>query len=241
MKKRISKSRAPKALHSERFPNETAAYRNSRNRLLRAEIDLRKKIDEVAALRRKLPLGGAVPEDYVFEEVGRTGGSRKVKLSQLFAPGKNSLILYSFMYGPEMDEPCPMCSSFLDSLDGAAPHVVQRANLAVAAKSPLPRILRFAKERGWRKLRLLSSAGNTYNLDYHGEGPDGSQWPTLNVFVKERGRVRHFYASELLFAPAQRGQDRRHVDLLWPLWNLLDLTREGRGTNWYPELRYAGR
>ena len=236
-----AKSREAKALHKERFPGETTGYRNSRNRLLRAEMELRSQVESVAALRRRLPRGGVVPEDYVFEESGQTGGARKIKLSRLFAPGKNTLIVYSFMYGPDMDQPCPMCTSFLDSLDGNAQHVSQRVNLAVVARSPLPRILRFGRERGWRRLRLLSSAGNSYNRDYHGEGPDGSQWPILNVFVKERGKIRHFYATELLFSPAEHGQNQRHVDLLWPLWNLLDLTPEGRGKSWYPALRYESR
>lgn len=234
------KSHAPKALHSERFPGETTGYRNARNRLLSAEMELRKQIERVAALRRRLPSGGIVPEDYIFEEAAtEAGGARRVRLSELFSPGKDSLIVYSFMYGPAMEQPCPMCTSFLDSLNGNAQHVAQRVNLAVVARSPLPRILNFAVGRGWNRLRLLSSAGNNYNRDYHGEGPDGSQWPILNVFVKDRGKIRHFYATELLFGRAERGQNQRHVDLLWPLWNLLDVTPEGRGKDWYPQLSYA--
>jgi len=237
---RKGSSGVSRALHDEHFPGESSAYRRSRNRLLKAEIDLRRKVEAVASLRRKLPAGGFVPEDYVFSEAASPAGdTRQVKLSELFAPGKDTLILYSFMFGPAMEKPCQMCTSLLDSLEGNAQHVTQRVNFAVVAKSPLPRILEFARERGWRRLRLLSSAGNSYNLDYHGEGPDGSQLPILNVFVKERGKIRHYYATELLFAPADRGQNQRHVDLLWPLWNLLDLTPEGRGADWYPELSYT--
>ncbi len=233
------KPSAPRALHTERFPGESPAYRRARNKLLKAEIDLRRQIETVAALRRKLPHGGVVREDYVFEEAAPTGvGVRQVKLSELFAPGKNTLILYSFMFGPAMEKPCQMCTSLLDSLEGNAHHVTQRVNFAVAAKSPVPRILEFAAQRGWRRLRLLSSSGNSYNRDYHGEGPDGDQWPILNVFEKEGGTIRHFYATELLFAPVERGMNHRHVDLLWPLWNMFDLTPEGRGTDWYPELVY---
>jgi predicted dithiol-disulfide oxidoreductase (DUF899 family) len=102
----------------------------------------------------------------------------------------------------------------------------------------LDRVIRIARERGWHSLRLLSSAGNTYNRDYYGEDASGNQLPSLNVFVKSDGRIRHFYHSELLFAPRPRGQDGRHVDLIWPLWSLFDLTPEGRGANWYPRLRY---
>lgn len=116
--------------------------------------------------------------------------------------------------------------------------MTQRVNLAVVAKSPLPRILAFAQGRGWRRVHLLSSATNTYNRDYHGEDEKGSQQPILNVFVKRNGKVRHFWASELMFVPPDRGQNPRHVDLIWPLWNLFDVAPEGRGSDWYPKLSY---
>ena len=233
---RVSK---PKASAASRFPNETPGYRYARNRLLKAEIALRKQVEAVAALRRKLSAGGAVPQDYVFEGVDPLMGVRSVRLSELFASGKDTLILYSFMYGPAMAQPCPSCTSIIDSLDGAAIHVGQRVNLAVVAKSPLPRILNFARARGWRHVQLLSSADNSYNHDYHGEDADGKQWPILNVFVKHNGKVRHFWASELMFVPAEKGQNPRHVDMIWPLWNLLDVTPEGRGKDWYPKLNYS--
>jgi predicted dithiol-disulfide oxidoreductase (DUF899 family) len=220
-----------------RFPGESRGYRRARNQLLDAETKLRKQIERVAALRRKLPLGGEVPQDYEFEEEN----SGKVRLSQLFERGKDSLILYSYMYGPQMKKPCPMCTSFLDSLDGAAPHVAQRANLAVVAKSPIARICEFARSRGWRNLRLLSSSGNAYNHDYHGESPDGQQMPSLNVFVRRDGAIRHFFHTELMFAKAEKGQNQRHIDIAWPLWNVLDFTPEGRGTDWYPKLDYRSR
>ena len=215
-----------------RFPNETKTYRAARNRLLRAELALRKNVEKVAALRRKLPAGGAVPEDYVFEEK-----DRKTRLSELFVSG-DTLVAYSFMYGPNMAKACPMCTSMLDGLNGNARHIAQRTNLVVIAKSPIERIRAHARERGWTDLRLLSSAGNSYNRDYHGEGPDGSQRPMLNVFVRRRGKLRHFYATELLFGKADPGQNNRHVDPIWSLWNLLDFTPEGRGKDWYPKLEY---
>jgi predicted dithiol-disulfide oxidoreductase (DUF899 family) len=234
-----ARKKRARSVHGVRFPGETARYRGARDRLLAAERELRRHLEQVAALRRKLPLAAPVAEDYAFESEGPDGSPRTVRLSELFAPGKDSLIAYSFMYGPNMERPCPSCTSILDSLDGAARHVTQRANLVVIAKSPLVRIRAFARERGWRNLRLVSSAANNYNLDYRGEDANGAQWPALNVFVKRGGRVHHFYATELLFAPTERGQDPRHVDLIWPLWNLLDLTPEGRGTSWYPALDYA--
>ncbi len=225
--------------HSVRFPGETEAYRAARDKLLESEIELRGHTESVAAERRKLPLGGEPPEDYIFEEMSADAATaRPVRLSQLFAEGQDTLILYNFMYGPQMAQPCVMCTCFLDALDGEAPHVVQRANLAVVAKSPIARVRQFAKERGWRNLRLLSSAQNTYNRDYHGETGKGDQMPSLNVFVRRAGRIHHFYQTELMFAPPDPGQDPRHVDPYWPLWNLFDLTPEGRGEKWYPKLSY---
>jgi predicted dithiol-disulfide oxidoreductase (DUF899 family) len=225
------------AATTHRFPGESRAYRAARNKLLDAEVKLRKHVEQVAALRRKLPAGGKVPLDYEFDAEGGT----KVRLSQLFERGKDSLILYSFMYGPKMEKPCPMCTAFLDSLDGAAPHVIQRANLAVVARSPIARIREFARSRGWRNLRLLSSSANTYNRDYRGETADGSQMPSLNVFARRDGAIRHFFHTELLFAKAEKGQDDRHIDMAWPLWNILDFTPEGRGSDWYPNLKYPSR
>lgn len=214
------------------FPNESKAYRSARNKLLGAEKALRRKIEAVAALRRRLPAGGLLREDYVFEsEAGA------LKMSGLFVRG-DTLLAYSFMYGPKMANPCPMCTSMLDALNGNAQHIAQRASLVVIAKSPIERILEFARARGWNNLRLLSCAGNGYNRDYHGEGPDGSQWPMLNVFARRKGVVRHFWGSELLGAKSEPGQNGRHVDMLWPLWNALDQTPEGRGKDWYPKLDY---
>jgi predicted dithiol-disulfide oxidoreductase (DUF899 family) len=143
------------------------------------------------------------------------------------------------MYGPEMDHACPNCTSILDALDGENRHLVQRISLAVVAKSPLSRILAHAKARGWRDLRLLSSEGTTYNRDYHGEDESGDQTPALNVFSKRNGEVRHTYCTELMFAESEPGQDPRHVDSIWPLWNVLDCTPEGRGSDWHPSLTYG--
>ena len=220
--------------HSKvQFPGESPEYRAARDKLLAAERDLRRQVEEVARLRRELPLGGVVPEDYVFDE-----GARSARLSELFRDGCNTLALYSYMFGPAMKQPCPMCTSFLDSLNGAAPHALQRVNLAVVAKSPIARIREFANQRGWHNLRLLSSAGNTYNRDYHAETADGGQLPLMSIFVKRDGRVHHSYSTELLFSQPEPGQNERHIDMMWPLWNLLDLTPEGRGTDWYPRLSY---
>jgi len=241
---------------SVRFPGESAEYRLARDRLLEQEVELRRFTERVAAARRELPLGGAVREDYVFQGRGAEGTAADVRLSELFAPGKDSLVIYSFMFprasndqrrGPKAgqtallplaDGPCPSCTALLDQLDGAAEHVSQRVNLAVVAKAPLPRILTFAAERGWRRLRLLSSAANSYNHDYLGES-EGWQMPMLNVFRRERGTIYHFWGSELLYAPTDPGQDPRHVGTIEPLWNLFDLTPDGRGTDWDEQLSYS--
>jgi len=229
---------------STRFPGESTEYRLARERLLETEVELRQAIERVAAQRRALPPGGAVPEDYVFEEATGQGGS--VRFSELFAPGKDTLVVYSFMFprysgdprpGPAEGEtarlplaetPCPSCTSILDSLDGAAPHLGQLINLVVVAKSDPHRIGTFARERGWRQLRLLSSRNNRYNLDYLAEDPDSGQRPILNVFTRDAGGFRHRWATELMFAAREQGQDPRHVDSIWPLWNVLDMTPEGR-------------
>lgn len=238
-----------------RFPGESEQYRRERNRLLEAEIELRRAIERVAAQRRALPLGGVVPEDYRFEEAGDRSG--EVRLSELFEPGHDTLVIYSFMFprysgdtrpGPGKGEtarlplaetPCASCTSILDSLDGAARHLSQRVNLAVVAKSDPERIRTFARERGWRFLRLLSSRNNTYNRDYLAEWESGEQAPILNVFTRDGAELRHRWASELMFAPREEGMDPRHVDSIWPIWHVLDATPEGRGTGSdFPALRY---
>jgi predicted dithiol-disulfide oxidoreductase (DUF899 family) len=211
----------------------------------------------VAAQRRGLPQGGEVPEDYVFRGERSDGEEADVRLSELFSPGRDSLAIYSFMFprDPEDDRPgpvretetarlplaegpCPSCVSLLDQLDGAVEHLSQNMNFGVVAKSPLPRVLTFARERGWRRMRLLSSADNTYNRDYLAETPEGAQRPMLNVFHRDGATIRHFWGSELFYGPWEPGQDPRHVGTLEPLWNLFDLTPEGR-PDWDEQLDYG--
>jgi predicted dithiol-disulfide oxidoreductase (DUF899 family) len=209
----------------------------------------------VAEQRRALPPGGAVPDDYRFEEAD--GGLGEVQFSELFEPGRDTLVVYSFMFprwsgdtrpGPASGEtarlplaetPCPSCTSILDSLDGAVPHLARQLNLAVVAKSDPGRIRAFARERGWRNLRLLSSRHSAYNRDYQAETAEGEQIPILNVFVRAGGEIRHSWATELMFAPRDEGEDPRHVDSIWPIWNVLDLTAQGRGTEPdFPKIDY---
>lgn len=216
------------------FPNETDGYRDSRDELLKAEIELKAQVERVAAMRRGLPIGGAVKQDYEFEEIDAGGQVRSVRLSELFEGSKETLFLYSFMYGPKMENPCPMCSSIIDGLNGNAPQITRRINFAVVARSPIERIAAFAKPRGWNHVRLLSSAKNIYNADYFGETSEGDQYPMGNVFVRRDGSIHHFWGTEMLY---EKGEgDPRHMDLMWPLWNVLDTTPEGRGSDWYPPL-----
>jgi predicted dithiol-disulfide oxidoreductase (DUF899 family) len=179
-----------------------------------------------------------------------------VRLFELFEAGKDSLVIYSFMFprdpsdqtpGPRDGQtarlplaagPCPSCTALLDQLDGAVEHASQHINIAVVAKAPLPRVVAFARERGWRRLRLLSSAGNSYNADYFAETPDGVQRPMLTVFHRDGDVIRHFWSSELLYAPSDPGEEPRHVGTLEPLWNLFDLTPEGRPGDWVEQFSY---
>jgi predicted dithiol-disulfide oxidoreductase (DUF899 family) len=237
-----------------RFPGESEEYRRERNRLLEEEAKLRRAIEQVAALRRSLPAGGSVPEDYRFEDVSDGG---EVRFSELFQAGKNVLVVYSFMFPrysgdtrpgpadgetaqlPVSETPCASCTSILDSLDGAAPHLNRRLNLAVVSKTAPSRIRNFSRERGWRHLRFLSSQSNSYNRDYNAETTEGEQMPMLNVFRREGDRFVHTWGSELMYAPRDEGLEARHVDSIWPIWNVLDVTPDGRGDDPnFPSLRY---
>jgi predicted dithiol-disulfide oxidoreductase (DUF899 family) len=226
---------ASTTIHDIRFPNESAEYRAARDKLLEAEMALRRQTEAVAALRRALPPGGEIREDYVFDE---GDDARPVRLSQLFGD-KQVLLLYSYMYGPAMERPCPSCTAMLDALDGEAPHIAQKVALAVAARSPIARILEFTKPRGWSQLRLISSANNSFHPDYHSETAEGAQRPILNVFSRGGdGVIRHRYATELAFAPTEPGQNARHIDSIWPLWGALDFSPEGRGADTQTKLSY---
>jgi len=227
-----------KNYHDKKFPGESDAYRKARNELLEAEINLRRQTEEVAELRRRLPHSAKVKEDYVFEEKDESGNIRHTKLSELFENGKDSLIIYSFMFGPQNETPCTSCTSILDGLNGMIFHAEQRVNIAIVAKTSIEKLMNWAEGRSWKNLHLLSSSGNTYNSDYFGENEKGNQLPILNVFHKTDEGIFHSYATELLFAPPEKGQNGRHVDSIWPLWNLYDYTPEGRGTDWYPKLGY---
>lgn len=230
------------------FPNESPEYRTARDRLLRREAGLRREMEAVAAEVRALPPGGAVPEDYEFDHIDADGAAAKVRLSELFRPGTVALILYHYMFprhrgddrpgpgsGPAAalpieEGPCPSCTALLDNWEGAVPHVEGLGvNIAAVAKAPIERVAAFAADRGWRHLKLLSAANNSFKRDYRGEDEDGQQVPILTVFHKGAdGVVRLGWASELLFQPSEPGQDPRHLGTVEPMWTLLDFTPGGR-------------
>jgi predicted dithiol-disulfide oxidoreductase (DUF899 family) len=209
------------------WPNESEEYRSARDDLLQAEIALRRQEEAVAAQRRALPLGGEVPEDYVFD-----GVDGPVRLSELFGD-KDTLYLYNFMYRPgeqglALEGPCPSCTSIIDGVDGTARHLTQAIAFAAVAKVPIERFRAWGDERGWRFARLLSSADNTYNRDYLAEDENEMQRPVASVFTKRDGVIHHFWSSELMAAPTDPGEHPRHVDYMWSFWLLQDRTPGGR-------------
>jgi len=241
------------------FPNESAKYRTAREKLLRKEIELRRAMEAVAEARRALPPGGLVLQDYVFDALDGHGRPAKVRLSELFAPGKDSLILYQMMFprhpqetrevatGGEtaklarQDQPCPSCTALLDQFDGAVGHLEAAGfNFAVVAKTALDNLTALGRDRGWKNMRLVSSSGNVFKRDYNSEDSNGAQIPLLSVFHRDGDGIRHFWSSELGFAPSEPGQDPRAIGTCEILWNLMDFTPQGR-PDWHEQLQYAGR
>lgn len=233
------------------FPNESQAYRAARAALLDDEIALRRQIEAVAAKRRALPPGGEIAEDYEFDRIGAHQRPERVKLSELFE-GKPSIIMQSFMFGSDRDKPCTGCTHMLDAIDGSARHIGQRAPLYVVAKSPITRLEAWAKDRRWPHLAFLSDVEGRYSADYFADTSKisdakraergmkpGENWDEtiFNVFHNEDRTIRHVWASEMAYAPADPGQHHRAGDLVDPLWGLLDMTPEGRG-DWFPSLTY---
>ncbi|HEX9648854.1 MAG TPA: DUF899 family protein [Alphaproteobacteria bacterium] len=219
----------------ERFSLDSAskAYRARREELRQAEIALKDQVEKVAALRRALPADTPVKEDYAFTEAGPKG-TRTVRLSELFAPGHDALVVYHYMWAPADDAPCPMCTMWTDGYNAVAPHVTRTAPMVVVTKQDAARMLAFAEKRGWRNLRVVSSGSNSFNRDFGMEDAEGHQMPGVSVFLKGKdGRVRHFYTMSAIM-----GDDNyRGMDLLSPVWNMLDLLPQGRG-EWFPSVAY---
>ena len=224
-----------------RLADESDAYRKARDDLRLAEIELMEHTERVAQLRRSLPQG-AVVEDYEFEEgpsdlsAGDTP-ARRVRLSELFSAPGRSLVVYHLMYGKAQTSPCPMCTMWIDGFNAAADHVTQNADFVIVAAAGLPALRAHARDRGWDRLRLLGCGDSTFKFDLASEDAEGNQDSTISVFTRDGdGTLRHFYSGHPWLSEEihQRG-----VDLYTPVWNLLDLTPQGRG-EWYPELHYEG-
>jgi predicted dithiol-disulfide oxidoreductase (DUF899 family) len=214
-----------------RHPNESDEYRRARQELLVEEIELRRHTERVAAQRRELPPGGEVPEDYRF--LAEDGA--EVRLSELFGD-RDTLIIYSYMFGPQREAPCPMCTSFMGSLDHKIADIRQRVAIAFTARSPIERLIDAKKARGWTDLPVYSDERGDYTRAY--VHPDDGDMPAYNVFTRRDGVIRHFWGEEITFEMADPGQDPRGASEADALWVLLDTTPEGRGTDWYPQLTY---
>ena len=217
---------------SKPYPGDSAEYRRAREALLVEEIELRRHIARVAVQRRALPLGGEPPPYIFLDEAGA-----EKKLADLFGR-HDTLVTYFWMYGPARERPCPMCTSFLGSVDIPAFDLEQRVSLAIIGRSPVARQLAFARERGWRNLKFYQCVGDDFPTAYRGLAPDGGEWPALDVWVRRGGKVHHFWGASESAGTQDPGQDGGLAPEIAPLWNILDLTPGGRGNDWYPKLNY---
>jgi len=218
------------ATNKAHYPNESGEYRAARNELIVEEIELRRHLERVASQRRALPAGGEIPQDFLL--ASETG---PVRFSSLFGD-KRTLVIYSMMYSPQRKAPCPMCTSFLNAWNGTAVNLSQRVAVAVTARSPIERLIDYKNQRGFTNLLFISDGSGEYTRTY--VNPEDGDVPGLSVFSRRDGIIRHFYGGELSGAMADPGQDPRGGPDLDPLWLMLDLTPEGRGTDWYPKLNY---
>lgn len=226
-------------MHQTNLTNESPEYDAAREALRLAEIELMRHREQVADLRRHLPQGPVV-EDYVFEEgpADLDEGdvpARTVRLSELFSGPDRALIVYHLMYGKQQTSPCPMCTLWIDGFNAVAEHLTQNVDLVIAAAAGLAPLRGHARDRGWRNLRLLSAGDSTFKYDLASEDDQGNQDSTISVFTRDGdGAIRHFYTGHPRMAD---DIDQRGIDLLAPVWHLLDLTPSGRG-DWYAELAY---
>jgi predicted dithiol-disulfide oxidoreductase (DUF899 family) len=227
----LASSQELAAANAAIFPNESADYRAARNALLAEEIELRRQIERVAASRRALPPGGEPADGYRF-----LNATKAVTLAELFGD-KETLVIYSMMYGPQRARPCPMCTAFVSAFNATARNLSQRVSVVVTARSPIERILSFAEERNWKDMPFVSDSSGDYTRAYVSR--EDADSPALNVFTRRDGRIRHFWANELFRIKPDPGQDPRLVPEVDALWTLLDLTPEGRDPKWYPKLEYS--
>ena len=218
------------ATNKSHHPNESAEYRVARNKLISEEIELRRHLERVASQRRALPTGGEIPQDFLL-----TSETGTVRLSSLFGE-KHTLMIYSMMYGPQRQAPCPMCTSFLNAWNGIAFNLRQRVAMAVTARSPIERLIDYKNQRGFTNLPFISDGSSEYTRTY--VNTENADVPGFSVFTRRDGIIHHFYSAEMSAAMADPGQDPRGAPDFDPLWLMLDMTPEGRGTDWYPKLDY---
>jgi predicted dithiol-disulfide oxidoreductase (DUF899 family) len=212
------------------YPNESTPYREARNALLAEEIELRRHIERVAEQRRALPTGGRIAKD--FELISEKGPTC---FSSLFG-NKDTLMVYSMMFGPQRKTPCPSCTSFLSAWNGIADNLRERVAMLVTARSPIERLIEYKRQRGFANLRFTSDPDGEYTRTY--VNAEDADVPGFSVFMRHGTLISHFYSGELSGEMADPGQDPRGAPDLDPLWLMLDLTPEGRGTDWYPKLEY---
>ena len=219
------------ARNKAHFPNESPEYRAARNALLVQEIEVRRPTERVAELRRQLPPGGEVPEDYRF-----AGEDGPTTLSALFGD-HDTLAIYSYMFGPQRKAPCPMCTSFMGSFASKIADVRQRIAIAFVARSPIERLVEAKRARGWTDIPVYSDADGAFTRAY--VSAEDEDMPGLTVFTRKDGVIRHFWSGEISGEMKDPGQDPRGQPEMDPLWLLLDTTPAGRGTDWYPKLAYG--
>ena len=215
------------------FPGETEAYRDARRALLAEEIEFRRHMTRLAEQRRALPPGPKILKDYRFKDAN----GEETDLRGLFG-AHDALVTYFWMYGPQRERPCPMCTNWLGSVDGNAADIEQRVALKILGRSPVERQKAFAAERGWRDLDFVQTVGDDYARDLGLLNDDGSENPALVVFRREGDEVRLFWMSAMSMEAADPGQDPRDAPDIASLWSILDLTPGGRGEDWYPKLSY---
>jgi predicted dithiol-disulfide oxidoreductase (DUF899 family) len=220
--------------------NESPEYLSKREELRQAEIELRHQRERVAQLRRALPPGATI-QDYEFLE-GPTSLNegdepiRKVRLSELFTAPDRALVIYHFMYGKKQTNACPMCTAWIDGYNGVAHHLAQNIDFAIVAAADPATLRTYARKRGWDRLRLLSAGESTFKYDLGSEDREGHQDSTISVFTCDAdGTLHHFYSGHPWLADDIK---ERGIDELTPIWNLLDLTPQGRGT-FYASLDYG--
>lgn len=238
--KHVDREKTDGMLRHTRLANESREYLQKREELRLAEIEMFRTIERVAALRRELPPGAEV-KDYVFQEGPRDidGGDTpvsSVRLSELISGPERPLIIYHFMYGKRNTTACPMCTMWIDAIDGVAAHLARNVDVAIVSAADPATLRTYARGRGWRNLRLLSAGDSTFKYDFRSEDAEGRQDSAVSVFTRDAaGTLRHFYTTHPWL---DDDINERGIDLLQPVYQMLDLIPEGRG-DWYASIDYG--